>query len=65
MFGTEDALTAVVANDQPEVLGPATPERVTGVGVGGSADAVGARVVGRVVASGSAHDVTPRRCFRR
>jgi hypothetical protein len=70
VVGTEDALAAVVANDAPEVFGPSAPERATGVSVRGPADVavlVDAPEVGIVLgtAGGSAHDVTPRACFRR
>lgn len=64
MARTEDALAAVVVDDAPELLGPATPERAAGVGVRGPADTVGpvtAPEVGIMLgaAGDSAHDITP------
>jgi hypothetical protein len=69
---TEDALAAVIVDDAPEPLGPTTPERAAGAGVRGPADvvelvaAVAVDMAGATVAaSGSAHEDTPRACFRR
>ena len=64
MSRTEDGLAAVVVDDGPELLGPTTPERGTGVSVRGPADTVGLVTAPEVgimfgAAGGSAHDVTP------